>query len=895
VAGLSLAERAALLSGENVWQTRAITRIGWPSIWLADGPHGVRKQTGRADHLGLGASLPATCFPTAAGLANSWNIGLLEEVGQALGREARQQGVQVLLGPGLNLKRNPLGGRTFEYFSEDPLLSGELAAAQIRGIQSQGVSAAPKHFAANSQETNRMVSDSVIDERTLRELYLRGFEIALRQGQPWALMTSYNLVNGEQASESRFLLSDILRGEWAYDGLVVTDWGGGRDPVKAVLAGATLEMPSPGFDSAQTIVAAVKAGQLPEASLDARVMELLRLIRRLQSSSRPAGATPASSTPSALAPATKPGATPGRRPEPADTRPEPPSTRPESADTRPESADAARRAQHHALARRAATESCVLLKNDSALLPLPPGTSVALIGDFARQPRYQGAGSSLVNPYHLTTLLQTLQAGTSGLTVVGFAPGFDRRGRPDSQALRQAATLARRADVGIVCLGLPEAAETEGIDRTSLALPQGQQDLLAAVAEANPAVICVIQAGGVVEMPWRDHCRGLIHAYLGGQAGAEALVDILTGQANPSGKLAETIPQRQADLPSADYYPAPGRTAEYREGLYTGYRYYESAGIDVCYEFGFGLSYTSFEYSGLTITPTAARFTIKNTGSVKGAETAQLYTRRVGPSAFHRPAKELRGFAKVTLDPGASQVVQIPLSDKDLRLFDPVRRSWLTEPGEYEVLIGASVRDIRLRAARQTGTQADTAPVHDPALEPYFSAQLSGLDSQAFSALLRAQRPVSQAGRPVAAATAPDQTSDQTSGQTPDQRQNQEPDGDSGKVRRRRLTPDDPLSDLVDCASPVGRMIFKVLDGRRRRAAAKGEPDLNSVFVLAMPLRGIAKMSGGRASMELAEALLVLINGQHLRGLGQAVRALLRNSRRTAAYRRQLDQAGTKQ
>ncbi|HEY0217487.1 MAG TPA: glycoside hydrolase family 3 C-terminal domain-containing protein, partial [Cellulomonas sp.] len=612
---LTLLEKAALLTGRSVWQTYDLPRHGVRSIWLADGPHGVRKQVGSADHLGLNASEPATCFPTAAGVANTWDVELAEEVGRALGAEAAAQDVDVLLGPGLNIKRSPLGGRSFEYFSEDPLLAGIMAAGYVRGIQSQGVAACPKHFAANSQELRRMVSDSVVDERTLQEIYLSAFGIVVRAGRPRTIMSAYNLVNGVYANENHHLLTEVLREEWGFDGAVVTDWGGSNDVVEGVRAGSNLEMPAAGLDSARQIVEAVRTGRLTEAEVDARAAEILRLV--------------------------------------ADAR-------------EPGTAPAVDLVAHHALARRAAARSAVLLKNTDALLPLAAGTRVAVIGDFARTPRYQGAGSSVVNPTRLDSVLDAI--GDSGLDLVAYAQGFHRNGTPDAALRAEAVEAARGADVVLLMMGLDEVAESEGLDRSHLDLPAAQVEVLEAVAAANPQVVVVLSAGGVVEVPWLGHARALVHGYLSGQAGGGALLDLLTGVVNPSGRLAETVPVRLSDTPTARTFPGTQRTAEYREGLFVGYRYYTTAGVPVAFPFGFGLSYTTFAYSDLVATPEAATVTVTNTGDRAGADVAQVYVRRE-TDGVHRPDRTLAGFARVELAPGESRTVTVPLGDQAFRHY----------------------------------------------------------------------------------------------------------------------------------------------------------------------------------------------------------------------------------
>ncbi|MBP2435431.1 glycoside hydrolase family 3 C-terminal domain-containing protein [Microbacterium amylolyticum] len=787
IAQLSLFEKAALLSGENTWQTRAIPRLGIESIFLSDGPHGVRKQTGSGDHLGIAASLPATCFPTAATVANSWDASLAEDIGTALGREASEQGVHVLLGPGLNIKRSPLGGRSFEYFSEDPEVAGVMAAAYVRGIQSQHVAATPKHFAANSQELRRMASDSILDERTLREIYLSAFETVVREAKPWAIMSAYNRVCGEYAHENPHLLQDVLRDEWGFDGAVISDWGGSNDAVRAVAAGGTLEMPSPGFTSARDIVSAVEQGVLAENDLDQRVAELLDLITRVTQRPSPGGVDQAS---------------------------------------------------HHALARRAASESAVLLRNQDGILPLAEGTDVAFIGEFATVPRYQGAGSSLVNATNVTNLVAA--ARSSSLSVSAYAQGFRRDGTPDDVLIAEAVRAAAVAEVAIVCLGLPENAESEGLDRETLSIPGNQIELLRAVSAVNNRVVVIISAGGAVEMPWADGTPAVIHAYLGGQAGAEGLVDVLTGTVTPSGKLAETLPRTLGDTPTARDFPATGPAAEYREGPFVGYRYYETADIDVAFEFGFGLSYTTFSYRDISVSESEVTFSIENTGTFTGAEIAQVYVARHGDSSVVRPVSELRGFAKVRLEPGEARTLSIPLGERAFRFYDVETQTWQVEAGTYEIRVGASVRDIRLAAAMEI---AGTVPagVLRTELSPYLTADIAHIDNRAFSALLGREHGSSVDGGAILA--------------------------------------NDPVLRLEHSDSPVGRLIFRLLDGRRRAAARKGTADLNMLFLLNMPFRAIGKMSGGRATDDLVEGVLRLANGKTIRGLWHIMRAYARGRR----------------
>jgi beta-glucosidase len=802
VASLSLLEKAALLSGANTWQTRAIERADIPAVWMADGPHGVRRQVGSADHLGINGSEPATCFPTAATVAGSWDDELAEEIGTALGREASSQGVGVLLGPGLNIKRSPLGGRSFEYFSEDPELSGRLAAAYVRGIQSEGVAATPKHFAVNSQELRRMVSDSVIDERTLREIYLTAFEIVVREASPWGIMSSYNLVNGSYAHENAHLLIDILRQEWGFSGAVVSDWGGSNDAVAAAAAGGTIEMPSPGFDSVRQIVAAVESGVLSEADVDARAAEVIDLVRRVTAQPRA------------------------------------------SVDL-----DA-----HHALARRAAAESAVLLRNEDALLPLAGGTSVGLIGAFATAPRYQGAGSSLVHATRVPTLVDAV--GESTLTLEGVAEGFRRDGIRDDELHREAVALACRAEVVILALGLPEIAESEGLDRSTLQLPAEQVRLLREVRAANPRTVVVLSAGGVVETPWAEDAAALLHAYLGGQAGAEAIVDVLTGAVEPGGRLAETMPIRLADTPTAGMFPSTARTAEYREGPFIGYRYYETAEVPVAFPFGFGLGYTTFSYSELVADAEGVEVTVTNTGDRNGSDVAQLYVARLGTSGVTRPARELKGYAKVRLAAGESRRIRIPFGPRTFRYFDAVADAWQVEAGEYEVAVGSHVRDLPVRATISREGVDVSAPTERPA-DPLRARPTARIDDSTFAAMLGRSLPDAAWG------TGP-------------------------------LAENDPMDRLATAKSPLARAGFRLLDSRRRKAEAAGEPDLNILFLLNGPFRVISKMSGGLATSRLTAAILTLVNGQTIRGLARVIAAYFGGRRDEKATKKAFDAAATK-
>ncbi|MEV8513829.1 glycoside hydrolase family 3 C-terminal domain-containing protein [Dactylosporangium sp. NPDC051484] len=647
---LTLAQKASLTSGGDAWHTQAIPAAGIAAVMVSDGPHGLRKQTATGeDALALSVSTPATCFPPAAGLASCWNTRLVEQVGRAIGREAAAEGVSVVLGPGVNIKRSPLGGRNFEYLSEDPLLAARLGAAFVRGLQSVGVGASVKHFAVNNQETDRMRVSADVDERTLREIYLPAFEYIVRTEQPATVMAAYNKINGVYCSEHHWLLTEVLRGEWGFEGLVVSDWGAVVDRVAALAAGLDLEMP-PRTGGDVEVGTAVARGELPESTLDAAVARVLALAAR----------------------------------QPADTAVD---------------LDA-----QHELAHAAALESAVLLKNDDAILPLAadaPGT-LAVIGEFARSPRYQGGGSSHVLATRVDDALSSIRAMVSDPGRVAFAPGFTLDGRPDPSLVAEATELAGRAGTVLVFLGLPEHAESEGLDRTDLDLPADQLALLDALTEVSSRLVVVLSNGSAVTVaPWQDGAAAILEGWLLGQAGGTALAQLLFGVANPSGKLAESLPVRLRDTPSYLHFPGGDGHVRYGEGIYVGYRYYDTLDLPVAYPFGHGLSYTSFAYDGLRCHLTGANsfqvtFTVTNTGPRAGAEIAQLYLRPIEPG-IDRPVHELKAFAKVTLASGARETVTLTLDERDFAYWSPGRRRWTVDEGAVEIQIGASSRDIRLR------------------------------------------------------------------------------------------------------------------------------------------------------------------------------------------------------
>ena len=789
---MTLEEKAALLSGKGEWQTWNIDRLGIPSVYCSDGPHGIRKQAGAGDHLGLNPSLPATCFPTAATVANSWDPSLGEEIGKALGEEAAAQGVDIVLGPGLNIKRSPLCGRNFEYFSEDPYLAGKMAAGYVRGIQSQGKYACPKHFAVNSQELRRMAMDAVVDERTLREIYLTGFEIAVKEGGAKAIMTSYNQVNGTYANENTHLLKDILRGEWGYDGLVITDWGGSNDHVKGVQAGSDLEMPNPGMDSARQIVKAVQEGRLSEEALDACAERLVKAALELQK---------------------------------AEKR--------ESFDEK----------VHHALAKKAAAESAVLLKNRDHILPLKPGIRVALIGDFAFEPRYQGAGSSMVNTTKLDKMSELIE--DCGLTVTGVVRGYKRSGGTDAVMEKEAVDLAKVSDVVLYCFGLDELSESEGVDRSHMRIPQNQISLLEAISRVNENIVGILSAGAAVEMPWHHTLKAILHGCLCGQAGAGALLDIIAGKVNPSGKLAETYPVRYEDTPAFSYFPGEQRNSEYRESIYVGYRYYDTAKVRALYPFGFGLSYTRFEYSDLSVDESGAEFILTNSGQMDGAETAQLYVGKKDAKVF-RPEKELKGFLKVFLKAGESRKVRIPFDDKTFRYWNVRTDRWETEGGVYTILIGADCEDIRLKTETEVEGTTETYPYFTNRMPSYYSGKIGKVSDSEFQELLKTRIP-------------------------------------NGKWSGE-LTANDAICQMYYAKSPIARFAYKKLTAMKKKSEDAGKPDLNILFIYNMPFRAIAKMTGGMVSMEMVEGIVTMVNGHLFRGLTKTVGGFFRNRRLNKKY-----------
>lgn len=788
ISKMTLEEKALMMSGKNTWQTVDFEKYGIPSMTMSDGPHGLRRQAGAGDHLGLNASLPATCFPTAATVANSWDEELGEEIGVALAEEAATMDVNVILGPGLNIKRSPLCGRNFEYFSEDPYHAGKMAAAYVRGMQSQGGSACPKHFAVNSQELRRMANDSVVDERTFREIYTTGFEIAVKEGKAKAIMSAYNEINGVYANENSHLLQEILVDEWGFNGCVISDWGGSNDHALGVQNGSHLEMPGTGKSGMRDIVKAVQAGTLKEEVLDQRLDELLSLIFATHGTTEKAKGT--------------------------------------TFDVE----------AHHKLARKAAEESIVLLKNQDNILPLKPGTKVAVIGDFARKPRYQGAGSSLVNPAKEPEAILD-RIGEYDIVMVSYEQGYVRNRPPKMDLLRKAKEAAKGADVVLFFGGLDEISESEGLDRTHMMMPEAQGMLIDELSTVNENLVVVLSAGSAIEMPWHQYVKGIVHGYLGGQAGASAMLNVLTGKVNPSGRLNETYPIHYEDTPCYHYYPSKERSSEFREALYVGYRYYTTIDKKVRYPFGYGLSYTKFRYYNLKVNEQGVTFGIENTGDVAGAEVAQLYIGKKSDTVF-RPVRELKGFKRVVLAPGEETEITIPFDDKTFRFFDTRTNTWEIESGEYQIMIGTDAETMQLQAPMQVNGTVAEGPYRRDKMPEYFSGKVKVVGDEAFEQLY---------GRPI-------------------------PDGSwSGEIGMN-----DAVCQLYYGKGIIGKIFYGVLRLMLKISEWQGKPNLNVLFNYNMPIRGYAKMTGGFVTMEMARALTEMANGHRIKGTAHLIRATIR-------------------
>ena len=799
---MTLEEKASLCSGLDFWHLKGIERLGIPSIMVTDGPHGLRKQAGNGDRAVLSESIPATCFPTASALAATWNRELVFQVGQAIGEECRQENVGVLLGPGANVKRSPLCGRNFEYFSEDPYLTGEIAKSHIQGVQSQGIGTSLKHYAANNQEYRRMTIDAVVDERALREIYLSGFERAVKDAQPWTVMSAYNKINGTYCSENKYLITDLLKDEWGHEGLVVTDWGAMNDRVDGLAAGVELEMPGTRNGNDERIVAAVNENRLDEAVLDRAVDRILALIFK-------------------------------------------------AAETLSEDFEYDLQA-HHALARKAAGEGAVLLKNEGGILPIEKGAKVALIGEFAKTPRYQGAGSSLINPFRLDNLYDEVIKMVGGENIT-YAPGYPAKGdQVDTELLQEAVKVANGAEVVVIFAGLTDFYEVEGLDREHMRLPENHNALIEALSKEHHNVMVVLSNGSPVEMPWIDRVKAVLEGYLGGQAGAGAVADILYGVINPSGKLAETFPARLEDNPSYQYFPGGPKTVEYRESIYVGYRYYDTAGVEPLFPFGHGLSYTSFEYLDLKFNQETisdqeqliVTLTVQNAGQVTGKEIVQLYVRDVDSTVF-RPEKELKEFAKVHLNPGEETLVSFTLDRRAFAYYSTALSDWHVESGEFEILVGASARDIRLSGKVRVESTHAAPSVDSDKLTAYedLSEGLK-LNRENFEGLL---------GRPV--------PGNELSEGAP-------------------FTINTPISDMQ--GSFIGRLLGGYMKRQVDAMIESGDEDsptalLMSALVKEAPLRVMLMTPDAAVSREMLDALLIMLNGRFFKGLGALISAARNN------------------
>ena len=832
VSRLSLEERAQLLAGESHWKTYDAPGAGIPSLFLSDGPHGLRKQESAQDCMGIAESRPATCFPTASALACSFDPELVERVGAAIGEEARRQGVDVVLGPGVNIKRHPLCGRNFEYFSEDPVVSGELGTAMVRGIQSRGVGACLKHFAANSQEHARMVSDSVVDERTLRELYLAPFEHVVCHARPWSVMTAYNKLNGVYCSEHEWLLREVLRGEWGFDGAVVSDWGAMSSSVASVRAGLDLCMPGPRRDHARALVEAVRSGELEEGCVNEAASHIERLARRVKACQAEGsiGGAPALSL-----------------------------------------TDEEFYRAHADLAREAAAQSAVLLKNDG-VLPLNPDAKVAVIGAFARMPRYQGSGSSHINPKIIDNIWYRLeQRGVAA----EYADGCDpTTGDADERQLLEAETLAARSDVAVVVAGLPARYESEGFDRKLMVMPRGMRELIDRICAANPRTVVVLQGGAPMEMPWRDSPAAILLMYLSGCQGGGAAVDVLVGDVNPSGKLAETWPVDSAQTALGTTYPDMDNEVFYREGPFVGYRYYDAVDVEPAFPFGHGESYTEFAYEGLEVKAHEGAstegplefdvsFTLRNIGPRIGAEVAQVYiapTSGVVPPPC--PVQWLAGFAKIELEPGGERQVVLHLDETAFRKWDASLHRWRVYPGEYEVRVASSSRDIRLTASiivadgqsafnleqalhrlsiAEEQLMFEQAPMPSPQVPEMHRQPIPGC----FSQLESAQAFAELYARPL--------------------------------PERPPVTPftiDSTVSDMGTCW--LGRRLYRIIDWVMAEPASKMNRDQKAMMqemAADMPLRSLTT-SG--IPLESVKGFVSMLNGHYLTGFIYAVRNLFR-------------------
>ncbi len=792
---MTLEEKTSLCSGLDFWHLNSVDRLGLKSIMVSDGPHGLRKHNDKKEKTDIMGSVPAVCFPTASATAASWDEELVYRMGEALGEECLAEQVSVLLGPGNNIKRSPLCGRNFEYFSEDPYLGGKMAASFIRGVQSKGIGTSLKHFAANNQETRRMTIDTVADERTLREIYLASFEIAVKEGKPWTVMNAYNKLLGTYCAENEWLLGKVLREEWGFDGVVVTDWGAENEIEKGIRAGQNLEMPSSNGLGSKRLYDAVVSGELSEEELDRRVDEIIDLIMKSE----------------------------------------------EALGNYTYSME-----EHHELAKEVALGSMVLLKNEDNILPLNKSKRIALIGEMAVSPRYQGAGSSQINAPHIDDAFSVMLS--KGYPFV-YAKGYDKtKSATDLTLLREAVAVAKECDAAVIFCGLTEEYESEGFDRDHMSIPLSHRDLIKAVSKANPNTVVVLAGGSPVEMPWITSVKALLNSYLGGEAGAAAAVELLYGECNPSGKLAETYPLKLSDTPCFNSYIGSKKSVEYRESIYVGYRYYDTAKKDVLFPFGFGLSYTEFSYSALKLSKKKMKdtdtlevsFRVKNTGTVFGAETVQLYVNDKESTVF-RPEKELKAFTKVFLAPGEETTVRLTLGKRAFAYYNVNIHDWHIETGDFNILIGASSRDIRLTGTVNIASTAGDVAVPDlkNELPCYYSADVQNVSDEAFEKLLGYEIPYKN---------------------TPE---------------FSEITVNSALEDAA--GTKAGRLINDMLV-KTFKTISKGnlsQEKMMTAMALQIPIRCFISMSMGVFTPEMADGLCTILNGKGtVKGIGKIVSGL---------------------
>jgi beta-glucosidase len=798
VARMSLEEKASLCSGKDKWHLKGVERLGLEEIMVSDGPHGLRTQKGRQDHLGVYESIPATCFPAACATSCGFDRDLLKEIGEALGEECLEEGVSVILGPAANIKRSPLCGRNFEYISEDPFLTGETAAALIQGIQSKNVGVSLKHYAANNQEKNRLTNNSVVDERALREIYLAGFEGAVKKARPWTLMSSYNLINGVYAGENKKTLTEILRDEWGFDGIVMSDWGAVSDRVEGVRAGLDLEMPSSGGVNDAKIVEAVKNGKLCLEDLDKAALRLVEFILKARQN---------------------------RKENYKYDRP-----------------------AHHALARKAAACSAVLLKNDGNILPLGKEKSIAAIGAFAQKPRYQGAGSSHINPNRLDNPLEELNA--AGYKTE-YAPGY-KLGKEglaaDETLITEAATLAAKKDIALVFAGLPDEYESEGFDRKNMDMSEAHIRLIEEVANANPNTIVVLQCGSPVTLPWASKVKGILLLYLGGEAAGGAVADLISGKVNPSGKLSETWPVKLEDTPCNPWYPGKGKTAEYRESIFVGYRYYDTAGVAPAYPFGYGLSYTQFEYSGFSLDRDSfapggvvrARVTIKNTGKTDGDEIVQLYILPPSDSKIMRAKKELKGFEKVHLKAGEEKKVTFVLDGRSFAYYNEKAAAWSVEGGNYTIAVGSSSKELPLKAELRVagdGRESLLSDLKEKAPEYFaFKGGSFTVSDLSFTALY---------GKPLPP---------------------------SERLPGEKFTVNSSLRDFQD--HPIGQKLSEMMHRHLAGMVEGSVSDMFAIMFAEMPLRSLLPHLGIKPDSATLKALVNSLNGEANPGAEEMLKSL---------------------